>query len=166
MTTSSTIKYSIIYNIDDIEPENISFCHPIKNSILQSGTFSRLVYSANNILFNGLHIFVPLKIIGCEPYHENKYKCTFQQSAELRLLTEKIKVIEEYMWQTFTNSIPEELKITNQLKGNTIRMFLNCVSPDQIYQCNTFILKISGFWEETGKKGITFRFMPFRGIAS
>ena len=52
---------NIVINMNQYDENNIFFCEPIKNNIMNDGTFIRIIYSTNNIVLNGIYIlFIPV----------------------------------------------------------------------------------------------------------
>ena len=144
---------NIVKRIDQYDDNNIFFNEPIKNNIMNDGSFIRIIYSTDNIVLNGIYLLLTLNDIFCEKYY-NKYKCTFNTNTHKEII-ESIKVIEEGILKKYNiiNKSPQ-YKIYEQLINGNIKLF-NDVSNKNI--C-TFILKIAGIWETTNNYGLTYKF--------
>ena len=61
----------IIYlPLDKFNINYIFFGESTKNTVIQNGTFIRVLYSTENIIMNGIYLYVPLTIS-----NYNAYKC-------------------------------------------------------------------------------------------
>ena len=145
---------NIVKNIDQYNEDCVYFCDPIKNNIMNTGNFIRIIYSTYNFTLNGIYLLLPLNDVFCEKYYA-KYKCNFDvlKSAEI---IDKIKIIEEELLKKceITDKIPQ-FKISEQLKNGNIKIFTD-IGDKLIY---TFILKISGIWETQHNYGLTYKFI-------
>lgn len=144
---------NIVKDIDQYNENNIYFCEPIKNNIMNEGTFIRILYSTNNVVLNGIYLLISLNDIVCDKYY-NKYKCIFNTNVHKNMI-DSLKIIEENILKKIEikNKIPQ-LKIYEQLKNGNIKLF-NEVNK---LSCS-FILKISGIWETHNNYGLTYKFI-------
>jgi hypothetical protein len=149
---------NIVINMNQYDENNIFFCEPIKNNIMNDGTFIRIIYSTNNIVLNGIYILLNLNDITCEKYY-NKYKCIFNTTLHKDII-ENIKIIEEQILKKYNikNKSPQ-YKIYEQLRIGIIKLF-NDISNKQ---SDEFILKIAGIWETANSYGLTYKF--FKGTS-
>ena len=148
---------NILQNIDQYNEQFLYFCDPIKNNIINDGSFIRILYSTNNVTLNGIYLLCSFKDIIYEKYY-NKYKCIFNIAINKELL-DKIKTIEDNILKNIyiTNKIPQ-YKIYDQLKNGYIKIFQNIQKDHNIKRNHTFILKISGIWETNMNYGLTYKF--------
>ena len=51
---------NLVKNMNQYDENNIFFCEPIKNNIMNDGTLIRILYSTHNILLNGICILLML----------------------------------------------------------------------------------------------------------
>jgi hypothetical protein len=145
---------NIVKTIDQYEERNIFFCEPIKNNVMNEGSFIRIIYSTNNVTLNGIYLLVHITDSTSEKYY-NKYKCNFNIHTHKELI-EQIKLIEENILNKI--NIPDKLpqnKIYEQIKNGNIKIF--CDSYPKVN--NSFILKISGIWETPVNYGLTYKFI-------
>ena len=145
---------NLVKKIDQYNDNHVFFCEPIKNNIMNDGNFIRIMYSTNNVVFNGVYLLIQLQDITCETYY-TKYKCNFN-TIKHKDMIDKIKVIEETMLKKceFSNKIPQN-KIYEQLKNGNIKIFADIGSKPLC----SFILKISGIWETQNNYGLTYKFI-------
>ena len=147
---------NLVKNLNQYDDNNIIFCDPIKNTIMNDGNFIRILYSTNNFTLNGIYLHVNLKNVHCEKYY-NKYKCIFNIENHKHLL-EKIRVIEEGILKklenVFYNKYPQH-KIYEQFKNGHIKIFQEIQNKSDV----SFILKISGVWEINSTFGLTYKFI-------
>ena len=147
---------NLVKNLNQYDDNNIIFCDPIKNTIMNDGNFIRILYSTNNFTLNGIYLHVHLKNVQCEKYY-NKYKCIFNIENHRNLL-EKIRAIEEGILKklenVFYNKYPQH-KIYEQFKNGHIKVFQEIQNKSDV----SFILKISGVWEINSTFGLTYKFI-------
>jgi len=149
----NTIKY-LVKQLDQYNNNYIFLCEPIKNNIMSEGNFIRILYSTENVIFNGVYLLLSFNDIIYEKYY-NKFKCNFNVNLYKDII-ERIKVIEEDILNkcSIKNKI-QQLKIYDQLKNGNIKIF-----NEIIFKTNCqFILKISGIWETNLNYGLTYKFI-------
>lgn len=146
---------NIVKNIDQYDENNIYFCDPIKNNVMNDGLFIRILYSTPTFVINGINLFISLTDISIEKYY-NKYKCCFSPLIHKDMI-ESIKNIEENLLKNVNikNKIPQ-FKIHEQLKNGNIKIFSENIEK---INNNLFMLKISGIWETEFHYGITYKFV-------
>ena len=144
---------NIVEHIDRYNDQNVYFCDPIKNNIMNDGYFIRILYSTPLFTLNGISLLLTFHDLVIEKYY-NKFKCTFHPNQHKHII-EQIKHIEEMLLQHvhIKNKIPQ-YKILEQLKCGHIKIFSDSI--DKIHTC--FMLKISGIWETDCYYGITYKF--------
>ena len=144
----------IVKRINQYNENNIFFCEPIKNNIMNDGNFIRIMYSDNIFTLNGIYLLLNLNIVICEKYF-NKYKCSFNINSDKDVI-DNIKTIEEQILKKYniSNKIPQ-YKIYDQLKNGNIKLFNDIENKTN----GTFILKIAGIWETSSNYGLTYKFI-------
>ena len=145
---------NIVKRIDQYDDNNIFFCEPIKNNIMNDGNFIRILYSSINFTLNGIYLLININDIICEKYYM-KYKCTFNVSNHKDMI-DNLKVIEEDILKKY--EIKEKVtqfKIYEQLKNGNIKIFSEVNNKSSA----SFILKISGIWETQTNYGLTYKFI-------
>ena len=143
---------NIVKNMNQYDENNIFFCEPIKNNIMNEGNFIRILYSTHNILLNGIYLLIKLNDISCEKYY-NKFKCSFNPLNHKDVI-ENIKIIEENILKKIDIKKIPQFKITEQLKNGNIKLFNTIDEFD-----SSFIVKISGIWETQYNYGLTYKFI-------
>ena len=111
---------NIVKNIEQYDENNVYFFEPIKNNIMNEGTFIRILYSTENFMLNGIYLHITLNDIFCEKYY-NKYRCMFNTVTHKEII-DSLKIIEESLLKKLEikNKVPQ-FKINEQLKnGNAI----------------------------------------------
>lgn len=151
---------NIVKRIEQYQEENVFFCEPIKNNIMNEGNFVRILYSNSLFALNGISILIPLHDISIEKYY-NKYKCIFNTNQHKDLI-EQLRLIEEGLLRKYNirNKIPQH-KINEQFKNGNIKLFLE--NADKLTNSN-FILKISGIWETENYYGLTYKFIKANNV--
>lgn len=144
---------NLVKLIDQYNNNNVIFCEPIKNNIMNEGNFIRILYSTDIITFNGIYLLVNLTDCTCEKFY-NKIKCTFNSSNQKELI-EKLKFIEEDILKKYKTNKTPSYKIYEQLSSGFIKIYSELVNKTN----HLFILKISGIWETNTHYGLTYKFM-------
>jgi len=145
---------NIVKRLDQYDDNNIFFCEPIKNNIMNDGNFIRILYSSSNFTLNGIYLLISIHDIICEKYYM-KYKCTFNVSNHKDII-DNLKVIEEDILKKYEiKDKVAQFKIYDQLKNGNIKIFSDLNNKSSA----SFILKISGIWETQVNYGITYKFI-------
>jgi len=145
---------NIVKRLDQYDDNNIFFCEPIKNNIMNDGNFIRILYSSINFTLNGIYLLINIHDIICEKYYM-KYKCTFNVSSHKDMI-DNLKVIEEDILKKYEiKDKVAQFKIYEQLKNGNIKIFSEVNNKSSA----SFILKISGIWETQTNYGLTYKFI-------
>lgn len=163
---------NIVKTLEQYNLQNVYFCEPIKNTIMNEGMFIRILYSTPNFVLNGVNVILPLNDVHVEKYY-NKLKCSFNMNHH-KDLTEQIRIMEESILNKMNikNKIIH-YKIYDQIKNGNIKIFsenndkgLQHQQNKQIYQNNSnmFMLKISGIWETDTHIGLTYKFIKINPL--
>jgi hypothetical protein len=145
---------NIVKRLDQYDDNNIFFCEPIKNNIMNDGNFIRILYSSINFTLNGIYLLINIHDIICEKYYM-KYKCTFNIFYHKDMI-DNIKVIEEDILKKYEiKDKVAQFKIYEQLKNGNIKIFSDVTNKTSA----SFILKISGIWETQTNYGLTYKFI-------
>jgi uncharacterized membrane protein YukC len=145
---------NIALNINQFETNNIYFCDPIKNNVVNDGLFIRIIYSTDFFVTNGINLFVQLHDLSIEKFY-NKYKCSFHLINNKNII-ENIQQIEENILKNINikNKIIQKT-LSDQLRIGNIKIFSENIDITNNY---LFVLKISGIWETDTHIGLTFKF--------
>ena len=143
---------NLVKNISQYNEDNVYFCEPIKNNVMNEGKFIRILYSTYNLVLNGIYLLVHINDITCDKYY-NKYKCNFN-TLHNKDIIDNIKTIEENILRKIEIKKIPQLKIYEQLRNGNIKLF-NEVNKSFC----SFILKISGIWETQFNYGLTYKFI-------
>ena len=145
---------NIVKNIDQYDENNVFFCEPIKNNVMNEGSFIRIIYSTHNFVLNGIYLLITLNDITCERYY-TKYKCLFNTISHKEII-DNFKIVEENLLKKYEiiDKIPQ-YKIYEQLKNGNLKLFTDVGNKSVC----SFILKISGIWETQYNYGLTYKFI-------
>lgn len=151
----------LVKNLNQYDDNNIIFCDPIKNNIINDGNFIRILYSSPDFTLNGIYLIINFKNVYCDKYY-NKYKYIFNIDTHKNII-EKIKTIEENILKklecVFHNKFPQ-YKIYEQFKNGYIKVFQEIQNKSDV----DIILKISGIWEINSTFGLTYKFITLNDI--
>jgi len=145
---------NIVKRIDQYNKNNIFFCEPIKNNVMNEGNFIRIIYSTHNVTLNGIYLLLTLNDITCDKYYA-KYRCNFNITHHKEII-EGLKIIEEdLLKKTEIYDKTPQFKIYEQLKNGNLKIFSDVGNKSLC----SFILKISGIWETQNNYGLTYKFI-------
>jgi hypothetical protein len=166
---------NIVKQVNQFNENNIFFCQPIKNNIIENGVFIRILYKINTFVLNGIYLLLPLKDVRIEKYY-NKQKYIFDINKNKQVL-EKVKEIEETILKKagIRNKTPL-FKISENITHGNLKIINYNIQPttskeqfkygDQLEEDGdspkisndlTVMLKISGIWENENCYGVTFK---------
>lgn len=145
---------NIAKNIEQYEDNNIFFCEPTKNNVMNEGNFIRILYSTHNVVLNGIYLLITFNDISCEKYY-TKYRCCFNVNSHIDIIN-NLKIIEDNILKKYENinKLPQ-YKIYEQLRNGNLKIFTDIGNKNVC----SFILKISGIWETEDKYGLTYKFI-------
>ena len=149
---------NFVKRIEQYDENNVFFCEPIKNNVMNEGNFIRILYSTHNVVFNGIYLLITLNDISCDKYY-SKYRCLFNVSHHKDII-DNLKIIEEDLLKKYEISDKiAQFKIYEQLKNGNLKIFNDIGTKNT---SSLFILKISGIWETQYNYGLTYKFTPLQ----
>ena len=149
---------NFVKRIDQYDENNVFFCEPIKNNVMNEGNFIRILYSTHNAVFNGIYLLITLNDISCDKYY-TKYRCVFNVSQHKDII-DNLKIIEEDLLKKYEISDKiAQFKIYEQLTNGNLKIFTDIGYKNA---SSSFILKISGIWETQQNYGLTYKFTPIK----
>ena len=151
---------NIVTTIDNYDNTSIFFSEPIKNTVISDSDFVRIIYSNDELMLNGVYLYVALTNITMDVYY-NKFKCCFCKKQNARIINQ-LELIEKQILAKYkysTNKKPE-YSINNQIMNGYIKVFTNMPNKYKTENSIQLILKISGLWENEDSYGVTFKFIP------
>lgn len=158
---------NLTQDINHYDERKIYFSDPIKNNIMTDGTFTRIIYSDEKMVFNCISMFIMFNDIVVEKYY-NKYKCHFDMTTPYhKQLINKLQKIEDSILSQISikNKIKQN-KLYEQLVDGNIRFFLETELNESYIRDGIFILKISGVWENENQYGLTFKFVKIKSTVN
>jgi len=148
---------NVVIKEEQFKISNIYYTEPIQNIIMDNSQFIKIVYSNQDIMISGIFLLVELKHITKESYFK-KIKITYDTSLNKNILN-RIYEIENQLLQKYNNNKKIQRKIIyDTLNNGVIKLFPNNEN-DLINNNNSFILKISGIWENDTEYGLTYKLL-------
>lgn len=162
----------ISLDIDNIDTNNVILGEKVENTIIQNSLFYRINYSTKYFSMNGIYICFTLKNVKPRIFY-NKIKYDFNIKENNNII-QKIIDLEERLIKD--NNIENKIKkytIKDQLTNQNFKIFNTNTYFNYNYNKqnnfnyhnidnNNFILKISGFWENTNEYGLTYKFINYK----
>jgi hypothetical protein len=152
---------NMILDINNFQIENIYFLEK-KDNIVFDGIFTKLLYSNNCFIMNGIYFQLPIEFIKISEVN-NKTVINYQIMNKLNLLNiQEItnlenKIIDYYkkMYNCNKNFVNN---LSKHISSGIIKIYNNH-EKSNFYIKNTFyfIIKISGVWETHNEVGVTYK---------
>ena len=157
----------ISMKLDEFDISNLIINEKIKNKVLNSSDFYRLIYSDEHSSISGIFLIFSFENINLEKYF-NKIKCTIAKSESNNKTIEILKNIEKNIMAKYKNKTNKQpiYRVNEQLQQYFIKLYGNDSLELKKYKKINFLLKISGIWDsdETKDFGLTFRFFIFNNL--
>ena len=148
---------NVVIKEEQFKISNIYYSESIQNIIMDNSQFIKIVYSTEDIMMSGIFLLVELKHITKESYFK-KIKITYDTSLNKNILN-RIYEIENQLLQKYNSNKKIQRKIIyDTLNNGVIKLFPNNDS-DINNTNNSFILKISGIWENDTEYGLTYKLL-------
>jgi hypothetical protein len=129
---------NILLDLKQLNNDYIFFNDPIKNSIIENGIFTRIIYSDSLMALNSLYISFDT--------------IDLSQREMIEILIELEKTI---LFKIDIHNKNAQYKVRDYLKH------LNTKLSDD-FKLNKYVLKLSGIWETNIDYGITFKFLEMK----
>lgn len=157
MNTFILSDMNVVIKEEQFNLTNVYYTEPIQNIIMDNSQFVKIVYSNEDVMMNGIYLLVDLKHINKESYFK-KIKITYDTSLNKNILN-RIYEIENQLLQKYNSNKKIQRKIIyDTLNNGVIKLFPND-EKDVISNNNSFILKISGIWENETEYGLTYKLL-------
>jgi hypothetical protein len=155
--------------INNYNNNNIILLEPVKNSIIERSKFIKIIYSDQNIVMNGICVYLSFKdityIFDSNSLNNNyRYKIFIDKNKNKDIIN-FIKNIEYDIFNKLSNNKKYENKKFNYKLSEQINTnFIKCTNDIEnfnksIERNNKFILKISGICETEYEYNITYKFI-------
>lgn len=149
---------NIVLPLSGYSPNQVFFHEQVKNTVLENGKFTRIIYSNQLFALNGIFLTFHLQVAHVEKLF-NKFKCIIDLSdTKSQLIQQQIMKLEQELLSkcaalTGKHKLPI-YRLTEQLCAGHIKVF-NYNSGD--FNNNDFVLKIYGIWENDYEYGLTYK---------
>lgn len=149
---------NMVIEIDDFKNEHAFFSPPVKNTVIEEGSFVKLIYSNSITSLSSVYIQVPFRFLYIERYF-NKLKYSFDITTDFynREIIEKLYLIEKSILEKINIAKKPIFHLYNKLTKGVIRMVSEREHINVPERC--IFLKISGVWETQYNYGLTFKFV-------
>lgn len=149
---------NIVVTHNQFNSNNIYFNDPIQNTVMDNSKFIKLIYSNENIMLNGVFLLLNIKTINKETYFK-KIKISYDINSNINreLLTNIYKIEKNILLKYKCSKNPRYI-LYDTLNTGVIKIFPN-IDNDIYNSNNSFILKISGIWEDDNEYGLTYKIL-------
>ena len=150
----------LTFKLNDILIYNVFFLETRKN-IIMDGKFTKIIYSDENIVMNGVYMNVYLN----EYTYDKSYSRIIMKDTKNNIsIIKKLSDIEYYILKYFNHINGTDKKIQlllkEQLDTLVIKVYReNCPYVNGFNVNSQFVLKISGVWEDNSNIGLTYKIM-------
>lgn len=150
----------LVFNLNDIIIGNVFFLETRKN-IIMDGKFTKIIYSDENIVTNGLYTNIYLNEY---TYDKSHSRIIMKDTKNNINIIKKISDIEYYLLKYFKhiNGNTKHVKylLKEQLETKTIKVYRDINPYTNGLNINgQIVLKISGIWEDNNSIGLTYKIM-------
>lgn len=149
---------NIVVTHNQFNSDNIYFNDPIQNTVMDNSKFIKLIYSNEHIMLNGVFLLLNIKTINKETYFK-KIKISYDINSNINreLLTNIYKIEKNILLKYKCSKNPRYI-LYDTLNTGVIKIFPN-IDNDIYNSNNSFILKISGIWEDDNEYGLTYKIL-------
>lgn len=152
--------------------DNVYYCKPIKNKVMNGGMFIRIIYSSYFTSINGIHLV--FKMTGkIQEVYNNKFKHIYNVTDNKDIIDSIVSLEETVISNANINDKTAQYKLKDQIVSGFFKFFQNSSTIPGTINGNTktdsfktkqvtnttFILKISGIWTTDIHYGITYKFI-------
>jgi hypothetical protein len=149
---------NIVLTHNQFNSNNIYFNEPIQNTVMDNSRFIKLIYSNENIMLNGIFLLLNIKIINKETYFK-KIKISYDISNTInKEILMNIYNIENNILLKYKSTKKPRSILYETLNSGVIKIFPN-IDKDINNSNSSFILKISGIWEDDKEYGLTYKIL-------
>lgn len=147
--------------LHDINPQNIVYHQPVRNTVMDESIFMRIGYSNPLFTMNGVYMTMRLKGEVSDSFF-NKSRLSFQLDPDnLEQIDKIVKLEQEILRRAGISDKEKMTKLKDQLFTRHIRVFNN--DPEQSETLcsdnnDEIVVKISGVWITEKAYGLTFKF--------
>lgn len=146
---------NLIQDIRQYNNKHVYFTKRVENTVLNNSYFSKIIYSDQNVMLNGVFFYIPFVNFTIEKY-ENKQKCIFDIKTN-KIILDYLINIESFILNKYSCEKNKKYLMKEQIEKKFIRIYNDTYNSAK--KCNNIILKISGIWENSNEIGITFKFL-------
>uniref|UniRef100_A0A6C0DS16 Uncharacterized protein n=1 Tax=viral metagenome TaxID=1070528 RepID=A0A6C0DS16_9ZZZZ len=151
---------NIVLDISNYSILNIYFLET-KRNIIMDGTFTKFIYSNDNLILNSVYLYFPIEIQSIEKTM-NKNAIRFYPSSEnnMPLINELSKIeyrIIEYYKLLHKCKKRTVCLLTKQLFNGNLKVYRESNENSYKNRNIKYIIKLSGIWETYDDVGITYK---------
>lgn len=145
---------NVIVNIKDVNINYVFFQDAVKNTVMDEGKFSRLLYSNSLFTLSGLFVAFHIKVLTTEKLF-NKFKClldkTLNQSEIMQVSALEKELLYKASLLLNLHGKSPVYRIGEQLNNGVMKVFNDRSKLDM------YVLKIYGIWETENEYGLTYK---------
>ena len=145
---------NVILTEDEYDISHIYYNEPIQNTVMNNSKFIKMIYSNEYFILNGVYLLLNFKSTSKELYFK-KIKVKYDIANNKDLLKFIFKV-EENILNKYPSLKKQKKIIFDTMSTGSIKLFPNDIN-DLNNGKNSFILKISGIWEDPQEYGLTYK---------
>lgn len=150
----------LLFDLNDLSSDCVFFLET-RNNIILDGKFTKIIYSDENIVMNGIYMSVSIDEYTIDkPYGRINMKYTKNNES----IINKIADIERSIIENFKRINVSTKQPKYILKEQLDTLFIKVYRDNSTFTSNTnkfckIVLKISGVWEDENSIGITYKFI-------
>lgn len=155
---------NLVIQLNNIKLENFIFLDT-KENIIMEGNFTKIIYSNENFVMNGIYIDISLNSFHIENIMNKDYfrfnpLCCINNNFIKKMMELEIQLLEYYK-KTFNINNKINSVLSKQLQSGTLKVFKEYIKNNFNSKNiqNSYVLKISGIWENYNEIGVTYKLL-------
>ena len=149
---------NIINEMSQVELRNLFLMESRKNIILD-GKFTKITNSDEYFSTNGVFIHTPLSLVTIDKQSNKtflKFPVNNKQNVKLIIgLSQIEQSILEYYKHLMNSNKQILLSLSDNLRNGCVKLYRECFNSGS----SSYVIKISGVWEDQTRIGLTFKFL-------
>lgn len=125
---------NVVQQLNQFNIDHIIYNEPIKNTVIDNSKFIRLITSDEDIIINGVYLYISLK---CNVYNnvkEQKQRFTFDKEKNLLCISLLNHIEEQILYKCFTNNKDKQLRLSRQLDEGYIKVYKKIESNCEVIE--------------------------------
>ena len=151
----------VVIKPEELKLDYVNFLETRQNIIME-GTFTKIIYSTDNIVMNGIYLLIPFnEYIYDKSYSRIALKNNKNNKECIDFITDYEHYILSYFKHINNCKKTQQCLLKEQLNSFSFKIYKenNTDNTDNNYIKGDIVLKISGIWENKTDFGLTYKIL-------